>query len=98
MEQRQDIAAQLEESQPTGPRRDRQEKLRQFRGPVEARDAQLIERWRQASPTAHAAAMIELARYAEMMVAHTGYGKDAAELFPGFPPQRAIALDKETNA
>jgi len=35
----------------------------------------VIQRWRTASPAAHAAAMIDLARYAELMVAQTGFGK-----------------------
>jgi len=43
----------------------------------------VIQRWRTASPAAHAAAMIDLARYAELMVAQTGFGKDPAEMFPG---------------
>lgn len=54
-----------------------------FRGPVEANDAETVRFLRKASPEDHAKAMIELARYAEMMVATTGFGKDPDEQFPG---------------
>lgn len=62
--------------------------LTRFLGPVEDRDAEVIERWRDASAEAHAQAMIELSRYAERMAAQTGFGKDPAERFPGIfePP------------
>ena len=66
----------------------RQERLRRFRGPLEQRDDEVLEHWRQATPEAHAQAMIGLARVAEMIVAHTGFSKDPAEMFPGFPPSR----------
>jgi hypothetical protein len=59
--------------------------LTAFLGPVQDRDAEVIERWRDASPDAHAQAMIELSRYAEQMVAQTGIGKDPDERFPGIP-------------
>lgn len=59
--------------------------LTKFLGPVEDRDAEVIERWRDASAEAHAEAMIELSRYAERMAAQTGLGKDPAERFPGIP-------------
>jgi hypothetical protein len=59
--------------------------LATFLGPVADRDAEVIERWRDASPAAHARAMIELSRYAERMAAQTGIGKDPDELFPGIP-------------
>lgn len=65
---------------------ERQARLQRFRGPVEQHDAQVIERWRDAPASAHACAMIDLARYAEQMVAQTGFGKDPKEMFPGFPP------------
>lgn len=57
--------------------------LATFLGPVADRDAEVIERWRNASAAAHARAMIELSDYAERMVAQTGLGKDPAERFPG---------------
>jgi len=60
-------------------------RLRAFRGPVEARDAEVVEHWRTASPEAHAAAMLELAHYAEQITAYTGLGKAPEEMFPGFP-------------
>lgn len=67
--------------------------LSTFLGPVADRDAEVIERWRNASPDAHARAMIELSRYAERMAAQTGLGKDPDERFPGIPrlspPQKA---------
>lgn len=63
----------------------RAERLRRFRGPVEERDAEIVDYWRDAPPEAHARAMIELAHYAEQMVAHTGFDKDRSEMFPGFP-------------
>lgn len=59
--------------------------LARFLGPVEDRDAESIEFWRDASAEAHAQAMIELSRYAERMAAQTGLGKDPAERFPGIP-------------
>lgn len=59
--------------------------LATFLGPVADRDAEVIERWRNASPAAHARAMIELSDYAERMAAQTGLGKDPAERFPGIP-------------
>lgn len=59
--------------------------LASFLGPVADRDAEVIERWRDASPAAHARAMIELSDYAERMAAQTGLGKDPAERFPGIP-------------
>lgn len=67
--------------------------LTAFLGPVADRDAEVIERWRGASSEAHAQAMIELSRYAERMVAHTGLGKDPDERFPGIPklPPRSKA-------
>jgi len=69
-------------------------KLAAFLGPVAARDAEVIERWRGASPEAHAQAMIELSRYAERLAAQTGIGKDPDERFPGIPTlsprQRAV--------
>jgi hypothetical protein len=60
-------------------------------GPVAERDREIVEHWRSASPAEHAKAMIELAHYAEMMVAQTGFGKDPDEMFPGFPPLRGNA-------
>lgn len=62
--------------------------LERFRGPLEERDREVVDRWRLASPAEHAHAMIELAQLAEMVVAHTGRGKDPGEMFPGFPPAR----------
>lgn len=59
--------------------------LTTFLGPVADRDAEVIERWREASAEDHAQAMIELSRYAERMAAQTGHGKDPAERFPGIP-------------
>lgn len=59
--------------------------LTTFLGPVEDRDAEVIERWREASAEDHAQAMIELSRYAERMAAQTGLGKDPVERFPGIP-------------
>ncbi len=59
--------------------------LTTFLGPVADRDAEVIERWREASAEDHAQAMIELSRYAERMVAQTGIGKDPGERFPGIP-------------
>lgn len=59
--------------------------LTTFLGPVADRDAEVIERWREASAQDHAQAMIELSRYAERMAAQTGLGKDATERFPGIP-------------
>lgn len=64
------------------------ELLRRFRGPVAENDRETVKFWRQASPAAHAAAMIALSRYAERMSRQTGYGKDPSEMFPGFPPPR----------
>lgn len=54
-----------------------------FKRSVEASDAESVDFWRQASPEAHAQAMIDLSSYAEMMVATTGLGKDPDEHFPG---------------
>jgi hypothetical protein len=65
---------------------ERAERLRRFRGPLEQNDAETIDDWRQASPAAHAEAMIQLARMAEMIVVTTGFAKDPNEIFPGFPP------------
>lgn len=59
--------------------------LAAFLGSVADRDAEVIERWREASAEDHAQAMIELSRYAERMAAQTGLGKDPAERFPGIP-------------
>lgn len=59
--------------------------LTDFLGPVAARDSEIVESWRQASPAAHAQAMIELSRYAEQMVLQTGIGKGSDDIFPGFP-------------
>lgn len=69
--------------------------LSAFLGPVEDRDAEVIERWRESSAEAHAQAMIELSRYAERMAAQTGFDKDPTEHFPGIPegaspPPRAV--------
>ena len=61
------------------------ERLRRFRGPVIARDAETVAYWRDASATEHARAMIELSEFAAIMVRQTGYGKDPGEMFPGFP-------------
>lgn len=62
--------------------------LERFLGPRAERDREVVDRWRSASAAEHAQAMIELANFAEMMVAHTGHGKDPHEMFPGFPPPR----------
>ncbi len=62
--------------------------LERFLGPVAERDREAVERWRSASAAEHAEAMIELAHFAEMMVAQTGHGKDPGEMFPGFPRPR----------
>lgn len=59
--------------------------LNTFLGPVADRDAEVIERWREAPAEDHAQAMIELSRYAERMAIQTGIGKDQAERFPGIP-------------
>jgi hypothetical protein len=59
--------------------------LSTFLGPVADRDAEIIERWRDASPQEHARAMIELSDYAERMAAQTGLGKDPTERFPDIP-------------
>lgn len=65
----------------------RDAELTAFLGPIADRDAEVIERWREASPAAHARAMIELSAYAGRMVAQTGLGKDPNERFPGIPKQ-----------
>jgi hypothetical protein len=72
-------------------RESREERLRRFRVPVEERDAEVIEHWRQASPEAHAQARIGLARASGTIVAHTGFGKDPHEMFPGFPTPLAAS-------
>lgn len=64
------------------------EMLKRFRGPLAERDREVVDHWRSASSAEHARAMIELAQFAEMMVAHTGRGKNPDEMFPGFPPLR----------
>ena len=64
------------------------ELLARFRGPVEENDAERVAFWARASDADHARAMIELARYAEMMAARTGYRKDFDDMFPGFPDNR----------
>jgi hypothetical protein len=75
-------------------RRERAEKaslLERFRGPLRARDDEVVEHWRSLPASAHAEAMITLSRMAETIAAHTGYGKDPDELFPGFPTVRGTA-------
>lgn len=67
---------------------ERRARLERFRGSVERDDQEVIEHWREASPAAHAAAMIELARYAEQMTVRTGFGKNPNEMFPGFRFER----------
>lgn len=67
---------------------DRAARLARFRGPLAERDAETVAYWREASPAAHAAAMIQLAEMAEMIVAHTRFTKDPNEMFPGFPELR----------
>ena len=62
------------------------ERLRRFVGPMAESDRQTVAFWRAQSPAAHAAAMIELAGYAERMAAQTGFGKNPDEMFPGFAP------------
>jgi hypothetical protein len=59
--------------------------LARFRGPVQARDAEVVERWRQLTAAEHARAMIDLANMSEQIVAYTGLRKSADEQFPGFP-------------
>jgi hypothetical protein len=66
----------------------RAERLARFLGPLRDRDREVVAHWRTASPAAHAAAMIELSRYAERTARQTGIGKDPAERFPGFRPLR----------
>lgn len=77
-----------EEGDGADAQRIRQERLRRFRGPLQQRDAEVIEYWRKASPEEHAHAMIVLAQTAEMIVARTGLNKDPEDMFPGFPPLR----------
>jgi hypothetical protein len=55
---------------------------------LEERDAEILSHWREASPAAHADAMIQLAELAEKIVSHTGLTKDPDEMFPGFPELR----------
>lgn len=62
--------------------------VNKLRGPLEERDAEVVQHWRAASPAEHAKAMIELAHYAERMAAQTGHLKDVGEMFPGFPSPR----------
>ena len=64
---------------------DKEALLARFLGPVETRDAEVVEHWRQASAADHARAMIDLADTAEQIVASTGFGKPYDEQFPGFP-------------
>lgn len=59
--------------------------LRDFVGPVAAREAETVQHWRSAPASSHATAMIELSEYAEQMAAQTGLGKDPHEMFPGLP-------------
>jgi hypothetical protein len=65
--------------------RARSEALARLRGPLEANDAERVDFWRGRSDAEHAQAMIELSRYAEMVVGQTGYHKDPSDTFPGFP-------------
>lgn len=59
-------------------------RLARFRGPVEARDAEAVERWRQATPTEHSRALWELLRLADLTMQATGRTKPAEIEFPGF--------------
>jgi excisionase family DNA binding protein len=79
-----DDGSPVSRAHPIVPKADETE-LTRFLGPVEDRDVEVIERWREASAEAHAQAMIELSRYAERTAAQTGLGKDPAERFPGIP-------------
>lgn len=88
-----DAVVPVTRSHPIAPMPDAVE-LTRFLGPVEDRDAEVIERWRDASAEAHAQAMIELSRYAERMAAQTGFGKDPAERFPGIP--EPLSPDRQT--
>lgn len=63
----------------------REQRLRQFRGPLETNDRHGVEHWRTASPEAHAQAMIELSDYVQAIAAQTGYTKAKDDMFPGFP-------------
>jgi hypothetical protein len=63
--------------------------LARMRGPLAARDREVVEHWRSASPAAHARAMIELSRYAERIARQTGFRKRPDDMFPGF--RRAAA-------
>lgn len=67
---------------------DKAERLRRFIGPIAERDREVVDYWRDAGPGEHARAMIELAEYAETMVAQTGLAKDSTEMFPGFSSNR----------
>lgn len=60
-----------------------------FTRSVEEHDRQTIAFWRDASPEAHADAMIQLSEYAAAMAALTGLNKQNKERFPGFVPVAA---------
>lgn len=64
------------------------ERLRAFLGSVEEDDAELVAYWRSASSAEHAAAMIDLANYAERMAEQTGLHKDTDEMFPNLAAMR----------
>jgi len=66
--------------------------LARFVGPLEERDQEMIEYWRQATPAEHARAMIELAAFVENVAAHTQLTKEATIMFPGFPRARCDRL------
>ncbi len=60
----------------------RRARLERFRGHVDTHDKELAEYWSQRSPAEHAKAMVDLADYADMMAAQTGFEKDPNEMFP----------------
>lgn len=49
---------------------------------VERHDRETIEHWRAATPSRHAAAMVELSEYAAAMARQTGIGPQAELTFP----------------
>lgn len=65
----------------------RQERLRSFTASLERDDSETVDFWRKRSPAEHAAAMIELSEYTEVMAAQTGLYKQANDMFPGFRRQ-----------
>lgn len=73
-----------ETTNPVSPDPEREARLRRFVGPMIEHDQQVVDFWRDASPAAHAQAMIDLADYATQLSRQTGFTKDPSEVFPGF--------------